>query len=179
MNCQSCGMPLNTPAEHAMGNEQNPYCVHCADTSGNLKSKEEVREGMINFYTQTEGKTREEAEQVVDAHMAMQPAWSQGTPSAAPVEPVEPAPTTMPEQPISEPTSAPMPEQPVNPEPSVAPVAPVEPVSQPQSMPGEETDTANTAAPKAPAEETTNPVAEAPAEETPAESGATNNPSEV
>lgn len=83
---------MNSPSDHALGNAQSPYCSHCTDANGNLKSKEEAREGMINYYTQTEGKTREEAEQVVDAHMAMQPAWQQNSQpvSAVPEQPVEP-----------------------------------------------------------------------------------------
>jgi len=75
MNCQSCGMPMETPADHGGGNTANPYCVHCTDAAGNLKPREEVREGMINYYMQTMGKSREEAETVVDEHMAKQPAW--------------------------------------------------------------------------------------------------------
>jgi outer membrane biosynthesis protein TonB len=113
MNCQSCAMPLNSPSDHALGNEQNPYCAHCADANGNLKSKEEVREGMINYYTQTEGKTREEAERVVDAHMGMQPAWQQNPPTEPVVAP-EPSMTAVPE-----PTVEPVPSAPLTPEPVV------------------------------------------------------------
>jgi hypothetical protein len=121
-------MPLNNPSDHALGNEQNPYCAHCADESGNLKSKEEVREGMINFYTQTEGKTREDAERVVDAHMAMQPAWQQNS-QTLPQTPVEPAEPVMTPQPSVEPVvPEPVASEPVLPEPVVSePVAPVMP----------------------------------------------------
>lgn len=140
MNCQSCAMPLNTPSDHALGNEQNPYCVHCADANGNLKSKEEVREGMINYYTQTEGKTREEAERVVDAHMAMQPAWQQNPPT--------------------EPVAAPEPSMPVSAEPSVEPVTP-EPVATEPVVP----EPVTPVMPSTPVVEETAPVSAPQAEE--------------
>jgi len=134
MNCQSCAMPLNTPADHALGNEQSPYCTNCTDASGNLKSKEEVREGMINYYTQTEGKTREDAERVVDAHMAMQPAWQQNPPTEPVVVP-EPSMT------VPEPSVEPAPVEPVStePVPTAMPSTPVVEETAPVSMPQSET----------------------------------------
>ena len=52
MNCQSCGMPMNDTGDHGGANPTNPYCQYCTDDTGTLKSREEVREGMINFYMQ-------------------------------------------------------------------------------------------------------------------------------
>jgi hypothetical protein len=73
--CESCGMPMETAEMHGGGVEDNPYCVYCTDARGDLKPKADVREGMIQFYMDTMGKSRTEAQRVVDATMAEMPAW--------------------------------------------------------------------------------------------------------
>jgi len=73
--CQSCGMPMDTPDLHGAGAAENPYCIYCTDAHGHLKSRQDVREGMVQFYMDTMGKTRPDAERVVDAVMAEMPAW--------------------------------------------------------------------------------------------------------
>lgn len=100
MDCQSCGMPMAADADHGGGKADNPYCKYCTDPAGNLKSKEEVREGMINFQMQqSPGKTREEIEKEVDAHMAQMPAWQiPPTGTLTPSEPVAPLPEEKPEE---------------------------------------------------------------------------------
>jgi hypothetical protein len=75
--CQSCGMPMETPQLHGGGVKENPYCVYCTDAHGHLKSRDEVRAGMIQFYMDAMDKSREEAEQVVDATMSEMPAWKE------------------------------------------------------------------------------------------------------
>ena len=74
-SCESCGMPMKTADEHGGGDVNNPYCVHCTDPEGRLKTREEVRAGMIRFFMSSEGKSREQAEEFVDEHMKKMPAW--------------------------------------------------------------------------------------------------------
>ncbi len=74
--CESCGMPMKEASEHGGGEINNPYCKYCTTVDGKLKSREEVREVMIGLYV-SKGKTREEAEKVVDEHMARMPAWKE------------------------------------------------------------------------------------------------------
>jgi len=75
--------------DHGGGRLENPYCKYCTDPAGNLKTKEEVREGMINFQMQqSPGKTREEVEKEVDAHMSQMPTWQ--TLSSEPAAPTPP-----------------------------------------------------------------------------------------
>jgi hypothetical protein len=76
--CESCGMPMETPDMHGGGIEENPYCIYCTDAHGHLKPRADVREGMIQFYMDTMGKSRAEAERVVDVTMAQMPAWREG-----------------------------------------------------------------------------------------------------
>ena len=123
---------MTMDSDHGGGRPDNIYCKHCADEAGNLKSRDEVREGMIAFYQQSMGKTREEAEREVDIHMAQMPAWSGGQP----VTPTEP---TMPPAP-AEPTSSTT--EPIEPEPPAAPSSPpppppAEPTPAPISQPTE------------------------------------------
>jgi len=73
--CESCGMPMTEAEMHGGGKVENPYCCYCCDEQGNLKSREEVREGMINFYMQHQGKSREAAEKFVQQVMSRMPAW--------------------------------------------------------------------------------------------------------
>ena len=77
MNCESCGMPMSKLEDHGGGKENNKYCRYCTDAEGNLKSREEVREGMIQLHIKSFGKTREEAEKEVDEHMKQMPAWKE------------------------------------------------------------------------------------------------------
>lgn len=130
MNCQSCGLPMMIDSDHGGGRIDNPYCHYCTDEAGNLKPKEEIREGMINLYMQSFGKTREEAEKEVDSRMAEMPVWVMSAPSVEPIvtpvaesivsEPVVPEPVVA--QPVA-PAAEPVMEIPVVP-PVPAPVAP-------------------------------------------------------
>lgn len=146
MDCQSCGMPMSTDADHGSSRPDNAYCVHCTDAGGNLKPREEVREGMVNFYMQSTGKSKEEAEKEVETHMSQMPAWmgaSQSLPAQtapADVVPDQGPPELTPlvaEQPPVVSTLAP---EPISPAPSVEPApvtatpvqAPVPP--QPESV---------------------------------------------
>ena len=73
MNCESCGMPLE---DSSLSKIDTRYCVHCQDqTSGELKSKEAVREGSIKAAVELMGKTPEEAEKMADEMIPTLPRW--------------------------------------------------------------------------------------------------------
>lgn len=74
-HCQSCGMPMKDASQHGGRDINNPYCVFCTTPEGKLKSRKEVREGMIGFYISQMKKTRKEAEKIVDETMSKMPAW--------------------------------------------------------------------------------------------------------
>lgn len=114
-------------SDHGGGRADNVYCQFCTDAVGSLKAKQEVREGTINFYVESFGKTREEAEVEVDSRMSQMPAWM----NQSPVNPV-------PVQPVQNEVSPVMNETPVaqgNPVVEVAPVQATGVVPQPESMP--------------------------------------------
>lgn len=73
--CESCGMPMDKAETHGAGNKDNPYCIYCCDGNGKLKSKRDVREGMIKLFMNEMNKNREEAERTVDKTMEKMMAW--------------------------------------------------------------------------------------------------------
>lgn len=71
--CESCGMPL-APEVAAVGDYAEKFCKYCTDAEGNLKTRQEVRDSMIQFY-KSRGKSQQEAEEYVDAYMSAKPVW--------------------------------------------------------------------------------------------------------
>lgn len=71
--CESCGMPLG---EDTTSQLDARYCIHCQDQqSGELATREQVREGSINAAMRLTGKTQEEAESMADDMMPNLPRW--------------------------------------------------------------------------------------------------------
>ena len=73
--CESCGMPMEKKEDFGGGKAGNKYCRYCTDSRGKLKSREDVRRGMVEFYMKSEKKTREAAEKQVDFYMKKLPTW--------------------------------------------------------------------------------------------------------
>lgn len=91
---------MEKPEDHGGGDVNNPFCKYCTDEQGNLLPRETVRQNMIQFFIQKQGKSQEEAEKAVDQIMSMMPAWKgEGAETTAPAEP------TTPEPPASETTT--------------------------------------------------------------------------
>ena len=68
-------MPMTKPEEFGGHKLDNPSCVYCSSAEGELKPRNEVREGMIRFWMERETIERREAEKKTDEHMAGMPAW--------------------------------------------------------------------------------------------------------
>ena len=75
--CESCGMPMENPSDHGGGNLENQYCKHCTDPNGKLKSRAEVKAGIIKYMMKTEKRGEEDARKLVEEHMKRMPAWRQ------------------------------------------------------------------------------------------------------
>jgi hypothetical protein len=72
--CESCGMPLE---DKTTSKFENHYCIYCQDqTTGNLKSYEEVRNGSINAAQRLMGKTEVEAVKMADEMLPKLPRWN-------------------------------------------------------------------------------------------------------
>ena len=74
-SCQSCGMPLGSPAEHAGADETNPYCSHCVTETGELQPFEERFERVTQWGIRKDGLDRRAAEQRAREYMRSMPAW--------------------------------------------------------------------------------------------------------
>jgi hypothetical protein len=73
--CESCGMPMEGPSTHGGGNTENKYCVYCTTPDWKLKSRAEVKAGMIKYMMKTEKRGEEDARRLVEGHMRRMPAW--------------------------------------------------------------------------------------------------------
>jgi hypothetical protein len=73
--CFSCAAPLNMaefkgPAEN--------YCKYCTDDSGNLKAKEEVRQGIVQWFKGWQPELDEQtAAARAELYMKSMPAWAE------------------------------------------------------------------------------------------------------
>jgi len=73
--CENCGMPLD---EKTTSKIDGRYCIYCQNQeSGELASKEQVREGSIQALMRLQGKSREEAEKIADETMPKLPRWQE------------------------------------------------------------------------------------------------------
>lgn len=75
MVCQSCGMPMVRLEDHGGGRLDVHYCKYCTDAQGELKPREQVRQGMIDLMVTARRKSIEDAEKFVDNFMKKMPAW--------------------------------------------------------------------------------------------------------
>jgi hypothetical protein len=73
--CIACGMPMNVASDFALNDETKDYCVHCARSDSTMKSFDEVKEGMTYFIIQSQGLSREAAENAAISAMKNLPAW--------------------------------------------------------------------------------------------------------
>lgn len=74
--CQSCGRPMPNDRDHAGGRADGPYCVHCADTAGTLKSFDTVLQYLVeNEYIARNGMDRTSALVAARNALIRQPAW--------------------------------------------------------------------------------------------------------
>jgi hypothetical protein len=70
--CHSCTAPLS-------GEYKGPsdkYCKYCTDDAGNLKPREEIREGLAQWMTGWQGTTIEVARKRAEYFMKALPAWA-------------------------------------------------------------------------------------------------------
>jgi hypothetical protein len=66
---------MHKAEEFGGGKMNNSSCVYCSDSEGNLKPRNEVREGMVQFWMKRENIDRKTAEKKTDEYMSSQPAW--------------------------------------------------------------------------------------------------------
>jgi hypothetical protein len=75
MTCESCGMPMRGPEDHAPGHPESVYCVHCSTPAGDLVGFEERFERMVQWEMRKSALSRPQAEAATRAYMRQMPAW--------------------------------------------------------------------------------------------------------
>ena len=73
--CESCGMPMQTAADHAPGHPDSAYCAYCSNPDGSLQAFEERFERMVQWEVRQNGTDRATAEAATRAYMRTMPAW--------------------------------------------------------------------------------------------------------
>lgn len=74
--CESCGRPMMSSSDRGGGRADNPYCRHCTDARGALKSYSEVLETLVvRDFMGTNGMARAQAEVAARNAMMYMPAW--------------------------------------------------------------------------------------------------------
>jgi hypothetical protein len=73
--CESCGMPLDTAADHAAGDPHSPYCRYCTTEDGSLQPFEERFERLTQWAVRKDGLDRPTAEARTREYMRGMPAW--------------------------------------------------------------------------------------------------------
>lgn len=73
--CIACGMPMEKPEDHAMGDESRDYCVHCARPDGSMQSCGEKLDSLSQFIVRTQGLDEAVARTAAKGMMAKLPAW--------------------------------------------------------------------------------------------------------
>jgi len=73
--CFSCSAPLGNPESKGPSEE---YCKYCTDDSGNLKSRDEITDGVAGWLKTWQPDLDDETAQVRAAHfLKAMPAWAE------------------------------------------------------------------------------------------------------
>jgi len=74
--CESCGRPMMSDRDHGGGRSDNPYCRHCTDGGGRLRTYDEVWRTLTEReFMGTNGMPRDQAEVAARNALAQTPAW--------------------------------------------------------------------------------------------------------
>jgi hypothetical protein len=67
-------MPLNAPDAKGLSEQ---YCKHCTDDEGNVKTREEIKEGMAFWIAKWQKVDHETALKRAEHYMQAMPAWAE------------------------------------------------------------------------------------------------------
>lgn len=73
--CASCGMPLEKPEDHSLGNLNSSYCCHCTRPDGTLKSYDQILEETAAYFVHSQGLDPQAAYTMTQTILSQLPAW--------------------------------------------------------------------------------------------------------
>jgi len=86
--CESCGMPMKSPADHGGQNPANSWCVHCCHEDGTHQTFEEKLQGTEKWLMSDgcakagfpKAVSKREARSRAEAMLLMRPYWREHAP---------------------------------------------------------------------------------------------------
>jgi hypothetical protein len=79
-SCGSCGMPLASPEDYALGDVTQTYCCYCTDKRGSLLPYDDILAMNVKYYVESQAVTPTAARQMAVEMLSAQPAWKGRTP---------------------------------------------------------------------------------------------------
>ena len=73
--CIACGMPMESPDDHALGDPARPYCRHCARPDGTMQSYPEKLASFTHWLVSTQGLDKTAANDHAVTVLGQLPAW--------------------------------------------------------------------------------------------------------
>ncbi len=74
-SCGSCGMPMEKPEHHSLGNIESEYCCYCTNDQGHLLPYDAILASNTNYYIESQGISKESAAEMARELLATLPAW--------------------------------------------------------------------------------------------------------
>jgi hypothetical protein len=81
--CIACGMPMESPEDHALGDPARPYCRYCARADGTMQSYAEKLANFTHWLVSTQGLDRTVANDQAVTILGQLPAWRSPGPASA------------------------------------------------------------------------------------------------
>ena len=69
-------MPLKEAKDFALGDFNSSFCSHCTDETGQLLPYQQIFEGTVAYFIQSQGIDRQAAEAMTQSLLATMPAWN-------------------------------------------------------------------------------------------------------
>lgn len=74
-SCNSCGMPLESAEDFALGDTSSSYCKYCVDKQGELLPYDTILKNNASYYKESQGLTDQAASKMAEALLLSMPAW--------------------------------------------------------------------------------------------------------
>ncbi len=74
-SCNSCGMPLESKDDFALGDTSSIYCKYCVDKAGSLLPYDTIVKNNVHYYKESQGLTDVAATKMTVDLLKTMPAW--------------------------------------------------------------------------------------------------------
>lgn len=74
-SCNSCGMPLESKEDFALGDTSSQFCKYCVDSAGKLLPYETILKANASYFKESQGITEQAALKMTTDMLKTMPAW--------------------------------------------------------------------------------------------------------